>query len=86
MLSVEINVVRRKHLFPRALLTPFTDNVDLTRADQRAYTDAATAQRHKEFESVAVTFDHEGQEAAARKRADDELDTNASEVIREDDA
>ena len=47
VLSVEINVVRTKHLFPRALLTPFTDNVDLTRADQRAYTDAATAQRHK---------------------------------------
>ena len=50
--SVEINVVRRKNLFPRALLTPFTDNVHLTRADQRAYTDAATAHRHKGFESV----------------------------------
>ena len=60
VLSVEINVVRSKHLFPRALLTPFTDNVDLTRADQRAYTDAATAQRHKGFESVDVTFEHRG--------------------------
>ena len=76
VLSVEINVVRTKNLFPRALLTPFTDNVDLTGADQRAYTDAATAQRHKGFETVDVTFDHEGQEAAARKRADNHLGTN----------
>ena len=50
---------RRAHQAPVSarLLTPFTDNVDLTGADQRAYTDAATAQRHKEFESVDVTFD-----------------------------
>ena len=72
--------MRTKHLFPRALLTPFTDNVDLTSADRRAYTDAATAQRHKEFESVDVTFDHDGQEASAREadrqRADDESTGN----------
>ena len=85
VLSVEINVVRTKNLFPRALLTPFTDNVDLTGADQRAYTDAATAQRHKGFESVDVTFDHEGQEAAARKRADNHLGTNGSDALRRDD-
>ena len=84
VLSVEINVVRSKHLFPRALLTPFTDNVDLTRADQRAYTDAATAQRHKGFESVEVTFEHEGQQASARKRADDEARTNGSEIVRDE--
>ena len=86
VLSVEINVVRTKNLFPRALLTPFTDNVDLTGADQRAYTDAATAQRHKGFETVDVTFDHEGQEAAARKRADNHLGTNTSDALRRDDA
>ena len=84
VLSVEINVVRTKHLFPRALLTPFTDNVDLTRADRRAYTDAATAQRHKGFESVEVTFDHEGQEASARKRANNEVRTNGSEIVRDE--
>ena len=84
VLSVEINVVRTD-LFPRALLTPFTDNVDLTHADQRAYTDAATAQRHKEFESVDVTFDHDGQEASARKRTANELTTNQHEVVRTDD-
>ena len=86
VLSAEINVVRSKHLFPRALLTPFTDNVDLTSADQRAYTDAATAQRHKGFQSVDVTFDNEGQEAGARKRAADELGANRSEVSGEGDA
>ncbi|MFP3670962.1 hypothetical protein SB717_38420, partial [Priestia sp. SIMBA_032] len=30
VLSAEINVVRKHRLYPRALLTPFTDNVDLT--------------------------------------------------------
>lgn len=71
--SVEINVVRVKRLYPRALLTPFTDNVDLTAADRRAYTDAATAQRHKGFETVDVSFEHDGQFATARRRSIDEL-------------
>ena len=48
VLSVEINVVRTKQLLPRAPHAPFTDNVDLTRADQRAYADAATSQRRYE--------------------------------------
>ena len=56
VIGVEINVVRAKRLYPRALLTPFTDNVDLTTADRRSYTDAAVAQRHKGFEQVVVTF------------------------------
>ena len=30
VLSAEINVVRTKRLYPRSLMTPFTDNVDLT--------------------------------------------------------
>jgi membrane protein len=85
VVSVEINVVRTKHLYPRALLTPFTDNVDLTRADQRAYTDAATAQGHKGFQSVNVTFDHEGQEASARKRADNDVGTNSREIVPDED-
>jgi membrane protein len=56
VIGVEINVVRVKRLYPRALLTPFTDNVDLTTADRRSYTDAAVAQRHKGFEQVVVSF------------------------------
>jgi YihY family inner membrane protein len=68
VLCVEINVVRSKHLYPRSLRTPFTDDVDLTRGDKRAYTDAATAQRFKGFESVVVRFEHDGQNASARRR------------------
>ncbi len=56
VLCVEANVVRVHHLHPRALLTPFTDNVDLTHADRRAYTGQAQAQRSKGFEDVNVQF------------------------------
>jgi YihY family inner membrane protein len=68
LLCVEINVVHVRHLYPRALLTPFTDDVDLTRADRRAYAAYATAQRAKEFEDVKVSFRHEGQNATATRR------------------
>jgi len=57
VVGIEINVVRAKRLYPRALLTPFTDNVELTSADRRSYADAAIAQRHKGFEHVVVSFD-----------------------------
>jgi YihY family inner membrane protein len=57
VLAIEINVVIARHLWPRALLTPFTDRVDLTEADRRAYAGYALMQRHKGFETVAVTFD-----------------------------
>ncbi len=57
MLGIQINVVLAKRLYPRALLTPFTDNVDLTEADRRVYTEYAQAQRHKGFEQVTVTFE-----------------------------
>ncbi len=55
--GLEVNVVLRRHLYPRALLTPFTDNVILTEADQKAYAAYAKSQRHKGFETVVVTFD-----------------------------
>ena len=57
VLGTETNVVLHRHLWPRALLTPFTDAVDLTEADRRAYTGYARAQRHKGFETVEVSFD-----------------------------
>ena len=57
VLCVEINVVRVDRLWPRALLTPFTDAVDLTAGDKRSYTGQAQAQRSKGFETVHVTFD-----------------------------
>jgi len=52
----ELNVVRAKRLWPRSLLTPFTDNVDLTRADKTAYTSYAQAEQHKTSEIIDVTF------------------------------
>jgi membrane protein len=57
VLCVEINVVRVDRLYPRALLTPFTDAVDLTPGDRRSYTGQAKAERQKGFETVHVTFD-----------------------------
>jgi uncharacterized BrkB/YihY/UPF0761 family membrane protein len=56
MLGIELNVVLGKRLWPRALLTPFTDSVRLTDADRRAYRGYAAAQRHKGFETVTVDF------------------------------
>lgn len=57
VLCVEINVVRVDHLYPRALLTPLTDNVELTAGDRVAYAGQAHAQRSKGFEDISVTFD-----------------------------
>jgi membrane protein len=57
VIGVQVNVVLIKRLWPRALLTPFTDAVELTDADRRAYAAYAQAQRHKGFETVSVTFD-----------------------------
>ena len=55
-LAAEYNAVRSLRLYPRALLTPFTDNVQLTAADHVAYTDQARAQRAKGFQDITVTF------------------------------
>lgn len=57
VLCVEVNVVRARRLYPRALLTPFTDNVDLTAGDRSVYTAQAQAQRTKGFEDIDVRFD-----------------------------
>jgi membrane protein len=55
--AVEISVVAERRLWPRALLTPFTDRVQLTVADERAYTGYAGSERHKGFEVVDVDFE-----------------------------
>ena len=57
VVSAEINVVAQRHLWPRALLTPFTDDVQLTSADKRTYTAYAESERHKGFETVDVDFE-----------------------------
>lgn len=56
VLCLELNVVLVDRLHPRTLLTPFTDNVVLTEADKRSYTDLAKAQQQKGFQTVEVEF------------------------------
>jgi membrane protein len=57
VLSAEVNAVRAKHLYPRSLRAPFTDDLVLTVADRRVYADIARAQQFKGFQSIAVNFD-----------------------------
>ncbi len=56
MFAAEINVVRHSRLWPRALITPFTDAVELTAADRRVYAMYASAQRFKGFQTVTTRF------------------------------
>ena len=56
VLAAQFNTVRSLRLYPRALLTPFTDDVDLTHADQQTYAQQAKAQRFKGFERISVRF------------------------------
>ncbi|MEO7077669.1 MAG: ribonuclease BN, partial [Rhodococcus sp. (in: high G+C Gram-positive bacteria)] len=64
--AVEIDVVRVEKLYPRSLLTPFTDDVILTEGDRLTYTGQAEAQRSKGFEEIEVTFDGHGSEEEAQ--------------------
>ncbi|MFS0897433.1 YihY/virulence factor BrkB family protein [Mycolicibacterium litorale] len=80
VLCAELNVVRVDRLYPRALLTPFTDQVTLTPADRRTYTRKAKAERVKGFQHVAVTF--EGG-PGDRSHPDEALDPAAREVHEE---
>ncbi|MDQ3114723.1 MAG: YihY/virulence factor BrkB family protein [Actinomycetota bacterium] len=68
VLCVELNVVLAQELYPRALMTPFSDDVDLTPADRKAYTGYATAQQAKGFQDIDVDFENDGQNATARRR------------------
>lgn len=70
VICIEVNVVRVKHLYPRALLTPFTDNVELTRGDRLAYTGQAEAQRAKGFQAIDVTFRRDDTDTASGSDSD----------------
>ncbi|MBV9871519.1 MAG: YihY/virulence factor BrkB family protein [Frankiaceae bacterium] len=64
LLCAESNVVRARELYPRALLTPFTDDVELTPGDERSYRDTARAQRFKGFQRIWVSFRRHDRDAA----------------------
>lgn len=57
VLCAEVNVVLVEKLYPRALLSAFSDDADLTPADRRTYTKKVKAERVKAFERVSVRFD-----------------------------
>jgi membrane protein len=57
VLGIEINVVLARRLWPRSLLTLFTDRVDLTEADRRTYAGLVQMNTLKGFETVIVRFD-----------------------------
>lgn len=63
VLAAELNVVVAKRLWPRALLTPFVEDVDLTRADERTYASFAHAQQYKEVQKIDVEFEAPGDRA-----------------------
>jgi membrane protein len=56
VLAAELSAVRAHRLWPRSLLTPFTDHVQLSWCDRRAYTSDATTETFKGFEDVHVDF------------------------------
>ena len=66
VLGAELNAVRVRRLWPRSLLTPFTDDVDLTAGDRKAYESYAQTEAYKGFETVDVDFD-----TSKRPREDD---------------
>jgi len=56
VLCAEINVVLVERLHPRALLSPFTDDADLTTADRRVYAKKVRAERIKGSQRISVRF------------------------------
>ena len=82
--ATEINVVLARQLWPRALLTPFTDNIELTDADRRAYALYAGMQRHKGFEKVSVEWEPSPKEReAVDERAEEPAEGPAAEPAAE---
>ena len=67
---IEVNVVRVNRMHPRALLTPFTDDVTLTSGDRRAYSRQAKAQRSKGFQRIDVGFTPPEAEPEAKPEPD----------------
>ena len=78
VLGIEVNVVLERRLWPRALLTPFTDRVRLTDADRRAYSGYARAQRHKGFETIEIVFEDQQLALPHGERGEDDGADHAS--------
>jgi membrane protein len=57
VLAAELNSVVSKRLYPRSLLTPFVEDIELTRADRRSYTSYASTQQFKDSQTINVEFE-----------------------------
>ncbi|MFR0355841.1 YihY/virulence factor BrkB family protein [Streptomyces sediminimaris] len=57
VMAAEAGAVQVMRLWPRSLLTPFTDRVHLSAADRRAYRSYAATEAFKGFQKVRVRFD-----------------------------
>ncbi|MGW2234253.1 hypothetical protein [Streptomyces sp. NPDC001759] len=55
--TAEASSVRVMRLWPRSLLTPFTDQVLLSPGDRRAYRSYAETETFKGFQKVRVRFE-----------------------------
>jgi YihY family inner membrane protein len=75
VLAAELNTVVSRRLWPRALLGPFIEEVDLTKADRRSYTSYATAQRYRESQDIDVSFRSSGEAPEGTEESAEEGDT-----------
>lgn len=55
--AAEVGSVRVMRLWPRSLLTPFTDRVRLSAGDRRAYRSYAATEAFKGFQKISVHFE-----------------------------
>ncbi|MGW4568616.1 YihY/virulence factor BrkB family protein [Streptomyces sp. NPDC004561] len=55
--AAEVGSVRLLRLWPRSLLTPFTDHVVLSAGDRRAYRSYAATEAFKGFQKIRVRFE-----------------------------
>ena len=79
VLAAELNVVLAQRLWPRALLTPFVEDVDLTSADRRSYRTYATTQRYRESEHITVEFNDASENRSTKS------DPSKDELTEDDD-
>ncbi len=68
VLAGELNAVVVRGLWPRALLTPFTDRVTLTDADRTSYASQSRMMRFKGYQHVRVDWTDAQGPSADRKR------------------
>lgn len=71
VVSAEINVVAARRLWPRSLLSLWTDTTDLTDADRAAYEAYTHIERYKSFQQIVVNF-RPGVDVRTQPRRDDD--------------